>query len=199
MSYGTSNVQGLTRKINEVMIESKNLKLDVAVITETKKKGQGSESMGQYDPFYSVSKDRRAQQGVSVLIKRNLRKHVHSWEAISERTIKINMTVRENRITIFGVYGINDDSLVNVKEKFFEDLNNEITKVGKTREIIILGDLNCRLGKSTDSQVVGPYRKDTKNNNGNRLITLWYVYIGALRRERAARAPSVVCALHLLF
>lgn len=61
MSYGTWNVQGLTRKINEVMIEIKNLKLDVAVITETKKKGQGSESMGQYDHFYSgVSKDRRA-------------------------------------------------------------------------------------------------------------------------------------------
>ncbi|XP_030764659.1 uncharacterized protein LOC115888913 [Sitophilus oryzae] len=114
------------------MIEIKNLKLDVAVITETKKKVQESESMGQYDHFYSgVSKDRRAQQGVSVLIKRNLRKHVQSWEAISERIIKINMTVRENRITIFGVYGINDDSLVNVKDKFFEDLNNEIKKLEK--------------------------------------------------------------------
>ncbi|XP_030767213.1 craniofacial development protein 2-like [Sitophilus oryzae] len=129
--------------------------------------------MGQYDHFYSgVSKDRRAQLGVSVLIKRNLRKHVHSWEAISERIIKINMTVRENRITIFGVYCIDDDSLVNVKDKFFEDLNNEITKVGKIREIIILGDLNCRVGKSTDSQVVGPYGEDTKNDNGNRLIAL---------------------------
>ncbi|XP_030749701.1 uncharacterized protein LOC115877594 [Sitophilus oryzae] len=153
------------------MIEIKNLKLDVTVITETKKKGQGSESMGQYDHFYSgVSKNRTAQQGASVLIKRNHRKHVHSWEAISERIIKINMTVRENRITIFVVYGINDDSLVNVKDKFFEDLNNEITKVGKTREIIILGDLKCRVGKSTDSQVAGPYGEDTKNDNGEREI-----------------------------
>ncbi|XP_044757727.1 craniofacial development protein 2-like [Coccinella septempunctata] len=159
--------------MNEVIAEIKTLKLDIAVITETKKKGQGSESMGYYDHFYSgVPKDRRAQQGISILIRRNLRKYIQSWEAISERIIKMNLTIYGHRTTIIEVYGVNDDSLVSTKDKFFEDLKNEIMKVGKSREIIILGDLNSRVGKNRNSQIVGPYGEDTRNDNGNRLITL---------------------------
>lgn len=76
----TWNIQGLSKKINEVIFELKTLHVELAVLTETKKKGQGSENLGQYDHFYSgVSKDRRAQQGVSILISKHLRKFITSW------------------------------------------------------------------------------------------------------------------------
>lgn len=39
-------------------------------------------------------------------------------------------------------------------------------KVRRTGKIIILGNLKCRVGKSTDSQIVGSYGEDTKNDNG---------------------------------
>lgn len=62
-----------------VIAEIKILKIDIAVITETKKKVQGSESMGRYDHFFrGVTKDRRAQQGIFILIRKNLRKCIQS-------------------------------------------------------------------------------------------------------------------------
>ena len=69
MQFGTWNVQGLLNKMNEVTHEIRELNVDVAVITETKKKGQGSENLGHHDHFFSgVPKQKRAQQGVSILI-----------------------------------------------------------------------------------------------------------------------------------
>lgn len=90
-NFGTWNVQGLSRKINEVMLELDKQQIQVAAITETKKKGQGSENLGKYDHYYSgVPKEKGAQQGVSIMIAKTLRNYITSWQPISERIIKMN-------------------------------------------------------------------------------------------------------------
>lgn len=121
--------------------------MDITVITETKKKGNGSENLGYYDLFYSgVKKDQRAQQGVGILIRKSLRRCITSWEPIDQRLIRMNLTIKGHRLTILGAYGINDNALVNNKSEFFEKLNDEILKIGTTREILLLGDFNSRVG-----------------------------------------------------
>lgn len=172
-TFGTWNVQGLSNKLNEVIHELSRFKIDVAAITETKRKGQGSENLGKYDLFFSgVSKECRAQQGVSLMVHRRLRKHITSWEAVSERIIKMNLTLRGHRITVMGVYAVNDDTLVHLKDNFFEQLNEEIVKVGKARELVLLGDFNSRVGKRDRDMVVGRYGEEVINDNGERLIDL---------------------------
>ncbi|XP_056635532.1 craniofacial development protein 2-like [Diorhabda sublineata] len=172
MNLGTWNVQGLSTKINEVLREIRQLNMDIVVLTETKKKGQGSEN--HYDHFYSgISKDKRAQKGVSILIKKSLRKYVSSWEAVNQRIIKINIAICGNKTTVIGTYGVNEDDTVNNKDDYFECLSEEISKVGTSREVIILGDLNARTGKKIDDQIVGRFGEEVTNDNGNRLITLW--------------------------
>jgi len=173
MIFGTWNVQGASRKMSEITLELKQQNVDIAVITETKKKGKGSENLGYYDHFYSgVDKDKRAQQGVSILIQRNLRKFITTWEAISERIIKMNLALHGHKVTVLGIYAINDDALVTTKENFFEQLNREISKIGNTREIIVLGDMNSRTGKKINDKVVGQHGEETTNDNGTRLITM---------------------------
>lgn len=173
MNFGTWNVQGISSKTNEVIYELQRLEIQVAVATETKKKGQGSENLGYYDHFYSgVSRDKRAQQGVSILIAKKLRKFITSWEAISERIIKMNVTMRGLKLTIFGVYAINDDAPVNKRDEFFEQLHRGISSIGNTREVIILGDLNGRTGSKLGDKVVGRFGENVTNDNGLRLIQL---------------------------
>jgi hypothetical protein len=141
--------------------------------TETKKKGEGSENLDHYDHFYSgVTKDKRAQQGISIFIRKNLRRYITSWEAINERLIKMNICLHGYKTTIIGVYGINEDALTQNKEEFFEHLNEEISKIGTSRKIIILGDMNSRVGKKDQDKIVGRYGEDTINDNGNRLINI---------------------------
>lgn len=76
------------------------------------------------------------------------------------------------KLTILEVYAVNDDAPVNVKDQFFEKLNDEIVKVGTTRELIVLGNLNGRTGKKQNDKVVGRYGEETTNNNGERIITI---------------------------
>lgn len=126
-----------------------------------------------YDYFYSgVPKEKRAGQGVAILIHRKYRKYITTWEGISERIIKINMNIRGYRLTIIGVYAVNDDSPTASKDAFFQQLNDEIIKTGKTREIFLLGDLNSRTGKSDNDVTIGKYGEETLNNNGERLIDM---------------------------
>ena len=173
LEFGTWNVQGISNKQIEVVSELRNKGVDLAVLTETKKKGQGSQSFKDYDLFYSgVSKDQRARQGVAILVRKRLRKCISTWEAIDQRMIRMNLNLHGHKITVLGVYGVNDDASVSAKDQFFEQLNDEIVKIGDTREVIVMGDLNSRIGHRLSSKVVGPFGEETVNDNGNRIIDL---------------------------
>ena len=140
--------------------------------TETKKKGTGSENLGYYDHFYSgVAKEKRAQEKrVSILIRKNLRRFITNWEAVNERIIKMNLTIYGYRITILGIYAITEDALIELKDRFFEQLHQVISTIGSSREIILLGDLNSRVGKQEQSKVVGKHGENILNENGKKLI-----------------------------
>jgi len=80
------------------------LKMDVIGLTETKRKGTGSEIVGGYVHLYSgVSKDRRTERGVSILIKKIFKKGIANWEAVNEN-ITVNLNYLGIKITVFCVY-----------------------------------------------------------------------------------------------
>jgi len=75
MNYGTWNVHGIRGKMEEITLDLGKLKMDVIGLTETKRKGTGSEIVGGCVHLYSgVSRDRRTERGVSILIKKIFKK-----------------------------------------------------------------------------------------------------------------------------
>ena len=75
LRIGTWNVQGISTKRIEVFRELERLKIDIAALTETKRKGNGIEEERNYIQIYSgVNKDQRAKCGVSLLIKKKYKK-----------------------------------------------------------------------------------------------------------------------------
>lgn len=173
MNIGTWNVQGIKEKIVEVSRELNSLKMDVTVLTETKKKGTGSELLDNFIHIFSgVAKDQRAKRGVSVLINKKHKHKITDFEAINENIIRVNMNIYQTPITILGVYAVSDDEPFSIKDEFFERVNDEINKIGNTREVIIVGDLNSRVGQRTNSKIIGPYGEINVNDNGERLIDI---------------------------
>lgn len=67
---------------------------------------------------------------------------------------------------------MSNDASVLDKDNFFNKLNNEIMAVGRTREVMILGDLNGRTGKSMNNKIIGPHGESDRNDKGERLIEL---------------------------
>ena len=73
---------------------------------------------------------------------------------------------------IIGIYEPNEDNVVTVKNEFFTNLNKEIVKSGSGRQLILMGDMNGRIGRKNGDTVVGNFGEDMVNDNGERLIEL---------------------------
>lgn len=59
------------------------------------------------------------------------------------------------------------------KDDVFEQLHQEVTKVGVGRDIVILGNLNSRTETRTSSRVIGQSGKNVVNDNGHKLIRFY--------------------------
>lgn len=173
MSLATWNVQGIRTKITEITREVKKLDIDITALTETKKKGVGMEDSEDFIIIHSgVPKEERAQRGVAFLIKKKYKRHITNFQAISENILKIHMSIRNRKLAIFAIYAPSEDEHVQKKEEFYEQLQAALDEVGDSREKILMGDFNARIGSKTGDKVVGPYGENTVNNNGGRLIDL---------------------------
>jgi len=147
--------------------------MDVVVLTETKKKGTGSEALGNYiHPVSGVKKYERAKRGASILINKKWKGSIKNWEAIDERTLKLDMNISGYQVTIIGIYAPNEDNGVTEKYEFFANLNEEIVKTGSGRQLIQMGNMNGRIGRKSGDTVVGNFGEDMVNDNGERLTEL---------------------------
>lgn len=173
MIFGTWNTQGLKGKIEDVVKELEKRGVDVAVLTETKRKGNGLENCGDFIHIYSgVPKSQRAAKGVSILIRKKYNNKITSWETINERLATLNLSLKGHRIVIIAAYGPNEDDTQPNKDAFYDQLNEILSRTGNQRETMVMGDLNARVGAKTDSNVVGRHGENILNNNGQRLIEL---------------------------
>jgi exonuclease III len=111
------NVQGCKNKMEEIVREINITKMDILVLTETKKKGTGSETSGNCIHLFSgVKKYERAKRGVSILINKKWKGPIKNWEPIDERILKLDMNIWGYKLTIIGIYAPNEDNRVIVKD-----------------------------------------------------------------------------------
>ncbi|XP_072384405.1 uncharacterized protein [Diabrotica undecimpunctata] len=153
------------------MVEVKKIKSDITVLTETKKKGQGSQDIGGFIHIYSgVEKDKKAQAGVSVLVKKDLKGNLKSWEQINERIIRVSITWKGHDFEIIGIYASSENVSKAAKHIFYETLSELIENINSRKEIVLLGDFNAWTATKTNDKVVGKYGDAKTNENGEHLI-----------------------------
>jgi len=118
------NVKGIRNKTGEIIKGLEELKQDITILTETKKKGNGVEILTPYLHIYSgVPKEKRAKRGVSILVKKGYKRYIMTWEAVNENMIKLHMNLFGKKLCILGIYAISDDKNDVVKDDFFWELN----------------------------------------------------------------------------
>lgn len=177
MNFGTWNTQGISGKTDEIAAEMEQHNIGIVTLTETKKKGQGTEKVGNYIHVFSgVPKHERAKRGVSMMIHKKYWRRMKDWEAIDENIIRLNVNIMQRELVIMGVYAISDDESVSRKDEFYNKLSAVIQRVGRSKEVILMGDFNSRTGNRKDDPVVGPFGEDRCNDNGERLIDCCRTY-----------------------
>lgn len=92
------------------------------------------------------TKENKAIRGVSLVTHENLRKYITTGKPINERIIKGNISLHGNKLTITGVYKVNDDALVRENDELFQQIHEEIAEIGQSRKLILCGDILSRVG-----------------------------------------------------
>lgn len=170
---GTWNIKSLNGKEDELIQEFEKVGINILAITETKKKGKHVMELdnGHILILSGVNNEERARGGVGCLIEKNMKTYLKKWDCISERILVVQFEVeKQEKLNILILYGPNEDEKAANKDKFWEEVTEIVDDIkGK---IVILGDLNGRVGKRDERsrEVIGSHGEIVRNNNGLRII-----------------------------
>lgn len=103
--------------------------VDIAVITETKKKLKGTEELEDYLYIYSgVPQNKRASAGVAIFINKSLKNKIHSYTWINERLILLRCKHGRGYITIIGAYAP-EEGRKEATDEFYEQLQTTYNSI----------------------------------------------------------------------
>jgi len=120
--YATWNIRGLGEKEEELdkILNENNIK--ISVITESKKKLQGTKETEHYTVIYSgVDRHVRGQSGVMIWLHKSISSNIDHYTFWNDRVIETRLKTQRGHLTILGVYAPTEgrDEL---NEEFYETL-----------------------------------------------------------------------------
>jgi len=145
LKVATWNVGGIAEKTEELQTELLERKIDIAIITETKKKNKGSEDIGNYVMIYcGVPANQWASSGVAIAVRKDWKHKIQDYTWIADRIIETRIKLLNRNFTIEGVYapveGKEQDT-----EEFYRELQQSMDKIPKNENDILAGDFNGRM------------------------------------------------------
>ena len=148
ISIASLNVRGLQdqKKRQQIFSYVKSLRLDFAVLQETHSEADTVKLWKtEYRGELIASSLNSQSAGVAILIKRNLNVQIHQ-KIVDEqgRFIILDITAKEQRFTLAGLYGPNVDS-----PEFFNEVFENIEKIENV-PLIVIGDFNLVLEENID-------------------------------------------------
>jgi hypothetical protein len=152
--------------MEELLTEIERMKIDITVVTETKKKGTGSMEIGGKIFLYSgVEKNRRAASGEGIILNQSRRKRITAYTWASDRIIKLKLKTVRNNCLIIRVYAPVEGNKQET-EDLYKQLQDCINTAGKNDYVVAAGDLNARTGNLTVPELIGHNGEIKLNGNG---------------------------------
>ena len=117
---------------------------------------------------YSGIETGRAEAGVALVFSEEMIRYVKEWNCVDERIVAARLLIKGRWITYISVYAPTDDSSQEIKDGFYEKLQSVVDKTPRGEKLVILGDLNARVGNNNDGwkEVLGTHGEATRNGNG---------------------------------
>jgi exonuclease III len=102
------------------------------------------------------------------LDRQRVKNNILSFEPYNEIMLKLSIKEKFNNLSIISVHAPTEEKSDEEKENFYEDLQIVHNKIPKHDIVIILGDLNVKIGKKEVYQnVAGKHTlHETSNRNG---------------------------------
>lgn len=169
---GTWNVNTLLRpgKVQEVAIELKRYKVDIAGLQEIRWSGEGKIDKGEYEIWYAGEK-KQGYGGTAFLVQDKLKKKILQFKAINGRLSYIRVKFEPNNLSVINVYAPTEQANEEIKQEFYNELEKLYDEVPKRDTLIILGDFNAQVGRETCYREIANIHTihEVTNENGEML------------------------------
>ncbi|CAK1580625.1 unnamed protein product, partial [Parnassius mnemosyne] len=171
---GTWNVRGGMRdKTNELIEIMKERELDVVCMSETKRKGSGTEELpgGALALWSGVPESENACQGVGVLLSSRLVDVMTEYKVVNSRLLWVRFKLGLTKLFLLAVYAPVASSSRAELEEFWENVREVLDLARGNERIVVCGDLNGWVGTARPGyeSVLGKFG-DKRVNDAGKLI-----------------------------
>ena len=171
---GTWNVTGLGNQEVELLDAMEQYKIDVLGVSETWLKEGESISIPGFK-WVGIAGENRSGKGggVGFLIKESCWKSVREVVEVSKRIFGMSMRIGNKDCWLLQVYAPINEASKDEKERFWESLRDEVEKRRRNASVVIMGDVNGRVGNQSENwDVCGRHGEEVLNENGQNLLEL---------------------------
>ena len=162
-----------TGKLAQVTSEMNRYNLHILGVSESRWTGAGRQRTGTGETvLYSGRDDNMHFEGVAIILKKGLEKSLIEWKPVNSRIIKVRLRGRHNNMSIIQCYAPTNDGDEEDKNLFYEQLQAELEEIPRHDVIIVMGDMNAKVGNDNlgVERTMGRHGCGTINNNGERLV-----------------------------
>ena len=110
------------------------------------------------------------QHGVGIMMTVRVYKALQGYLPISDRVIMAKFEGKPANIVIVQLYAPTNDHSDDEVEEFYADVKKALKQVKSGDILIVMGDMNAKVGKEKYSSVVGKYGLGERNERGTHLI-----------------------------
>ena len=116
--------------------------------------------------YSGKQKDERAHAGVGLLSHKKYRNNIDNIEYISKRIIQVTLTFPKATWCLLSLYAPDISKPKEQREEFYEDLQHVVAQVPKDALLIMMGDMNTRIGYMLVPGVKQCFNESEINENG---------------------------------
>ena len=158
-------------KLQQVLREMTNYKVDILCVSEARWTDSGRRILASgHTIFYSGRTDNLHRGGVAVIVTRKVENTLLEWKPVNDRLMKVRFNSKFAKLTIIACYAPTEEE----KDEFYEQLEEEIRTTPRHDVLMVMGDLNARVGEDNTGKerAMGTQGFGCANNNGERLSDL---------------------------
>ena len=167
---GTWNLRTLWAlgKLENAIMEMESHNIDLLGVAEMRWTESGSSKKDDYMVLYSGGE--KHTEGVGMIISKKYTKAVMGFLPISSRVMVVKIEGKPFNLAIIQAYAPTAEHPDEDIEKFYEDMEKACQQVASTDIMVVMGDMNAKIGRGSVERYVGEFGLGDRNDRGDRLL-----------------------------